>query len=427
MLAEARLQPVHDALLYLRSYVDDSAAAFGRFLDARILLVAGDYALIGAIKTLACLGVRRLSVLQLGDEWQAHELRDAFGELARWPDAALDIVTAATPDHTLVLQCGADAACPFEALVAALPDARHLAAFVSNGQLCVLHGADVALLPTRPSGAPVSPCDSLCAGATAAAICFDDLCGVRALAPRRYLHFGLDADVPMGSAGLYPLLPFAAGWAGVEDAIAVGARVAELVRTPLSPLCSPVERTQEGCYIKLYTLQAQLPGRSAPVTLVGAGMTHAECMAGALLQLVDAQRHWFCNTAPAERAAIGAYLARLDIAEQAIAPLRAAPPPQGTAPALTAREQYLSFCINTAYGRRVQWADTELATSAWARCTVMSAGDVAIYLPHEGQPEPGQREAGLLALYGALWSADGGVRDVILADHPLQVPAPEAA
>ena len=427
MLAESRLQPVRDALLYLRSFVDDSAAAFGRFLDARILLVAGDYALISAIKTLACLGVRRLSVLQRGDEWQAQELQDAFAALARWPDATLDIVTAPAHDHTFVLQCCADAALTDHPLVAALPHARHLAAFVRGGQLCVLRGADLALLPARQDEPRLAPPDSLCAGATAAMICFDDLCGVRELAERRYLHFGLDADVPMASAGLYPLLPFADCASGAADAIVVATRVAELVRTPLSPLCAPVERTLDGCYIKLYTLQAHLPERSAPVTLVGAGMTHAECMAAALMQLVDVQRHWFCNTSPAEHAAIGAYLAQLDAAEQAIAPLRAMPPPAAAAPALDAREQYLSFCINSTYGQRVQWADTALAISAWRCCTVLSAGGITIYLPHDGAPAPGQRQAGLLALYAALCSTDGGVRDIVLARHPLQPLAPEAA
>lgn len=417
-LAESYLAPVQDSLLYLRSFVDDSAAAFGHVLAAHILLAGGGYALIGAIKTLARLGVRSLSVLQTGTAWQPHELQATFADLARWTDATLSIVDTPTPAHTCVLQCADDAAFPFERLIAALPQARHLVAFVAGGQLCVLRGDDLALLVPRHAGPPPGPPDGLCAGATAAMVCFDDVCGVRPLAARRYLHFGLDADVPLNSAGLYPLLPFAAGRAGADDAIAIAARIEELVHTPLSPLRAPVERTVEGSHIKLYTVEAWLESDGAPVTLAGAGMTRLQCMAGALRQLIDSTGHWFCHTAPAERAAIGVYLEQLDSARRAVMPLRAAPPAPGVAPALSAREQYLSFCINAAHGVRVRWADAPLAAAVWPRCAVLSAGDMTIYLPHDGTPTGSQREAGLLALYAALWQ---GVctADVVLAQPPL--------
>ena len=417
-LAEAHLAPVQETLLYLRSFVDDSAAAFDRFLAARILLVAGGYALIGAIKTLACLGVRSLDVLQTGAAWQPRELHAAFADLARWPDAKLAIVDAPAPDHTCVLQCAEDAAFPFEHLIAALPHAHHLVAFVAGGQLCALRGTDLPLLVPRHAGPPPGPPDGLCAGATAATICFDDLCGVRPLAAGRYLHFCLDADLPMNSAGLYPLLPFADGRAGAQDAIAVAARVEELVHTPLSPLRAPVERTVEGSYIKLYTFEAWLGSDGAPVTLASAGMTRLQCIAGALRQLIDGTGHWFCHTAPAERAAVGAYLEQLDSARRAVIPLRAAPPMPGTAPALSAREQYLSFCINAVHGARVAWADAPLAQAAWPRCAVLSAGAMNVYLPHGGSPTDSQREAGLLALYAALWHGTCAA-DVVLAHQPL--------
>jgi len=418
-LAELHLAPVQDSLLYLRSFVNDSAAAFGRFLAARILLVADGYALIGAIKTLACLGVRSLSVLQTGAAWQPRELHAAFADLARWPDATLAIVEAPTQDHTCVLQCADDAAYPFERLIAALPHAHHLVAFVAGGQLCALRGTDLPLLVPRHVGPPPGPPDGLCAGATAATICFDDLCGVRPLAAQRYLHFGLDADVPMNSAGLYPLLPFADGRAGADDAIAIAARVEELVHTPLSPLRAPIERTAEGSYIKLYTFEACLGSDGTPVALASAGMTRQQCMAGALRQLIDGTGHWFSNTAPAERAAVGAYLQQLDSARCAVMPLRAAAPMPGIAPALSAREQYLSFCINAAHGVRVRWADAPLAAAAWPRCAVLSAGDMAIYLPHDGTPTDSQREAGLLALYAALWQG-ACAADVVLAQPPVE-------
>lgn len=420
-LAELHLASVQDSLLYLRSFVNDSAAAFGRFLAARILLVADGYVLIGAIKTLACLGVRSLSVLQTGAAWQPRELHAAFADLARWPDATLAIVDAPTPEHTCVLQCADDAAYPFERLIAALPHARHLVAFVAGGQLCALRGADLPLLVPRHAGPPPGPPDGLCAGATAAAICFDDLCGVRPLAAGRYLHFGLDADVPMNSAGLYPLLPFADGRAGADDAIAIAARVEELVHTPLSPLRAPVERTVEGSYIKLYTFEGCLGSDGATVTLASAGMTRLQCMAGALRQLIDGTGHWFSNTAPAERAAVGAYLEQLDNARRAVMPLRAAAPMPGPAPALSAREQYLSFCINAAHGVRVRWADAPLASAVWPRCAVLSAGDMTIYLPHGGTPTGSQCEAGLLALYAALWQG-ACAADVVLAQPPVGAP-----
>lgn len=417
-LAESHLAPVQDSLLYLRSFVDDSAAAFGRFLSTHILLAAGGYALIGAIKTLACLGVRSLSVLQTGAVWQPRELHAAFADLARWPDATLAIVDAPTHDHTCVLQCADDAAFPFERLIAALPHAHHLVAFAAGGQLCALRGGDLPLLVPRRAGPPPGPPDALCAGATAATICFDDLCGVRPVAAQRYLHFGLDADVPMNSAGLYPLLPFADGRAGADDAIAIAARVEELLHTPLSPLRAPVERTAEGSYIKLYTYEACLGSDGATVTLASAGMTRLQCLAGALRQLIDDTGHWFSNTAPAERAAVGAYLEQLDSVRRAVLPLRAAAPTPGTAPALSPREQYLSFCINAAYGVRVRWADAPLASAAWPRCTVLSAGDMTVYLPHDGTPAGSQREAGLLALYAALWQGTCSA-DVVLAQPPL--------
>ncbi|GGB95057.1 hypothetical protein [Pseudoduganella buxea] len=427
-LAESQLAPAQDALLYLRSFVDDSAAAFRCFLDARILLAAGDYALTSAIKTFACLGARRLSVLQLGDAWQANELQAVFAGLARWPDAALDVVTTPGPGYDCVVQCADGPAYPFEHLMAALPGAQHLVALVAHGQLCALHGADLPLLAPRHAGTPVTPPEGLCAGATAAMICFDHLCGVRLLPTGRYLHFGLDADVPMNSAGLYPLRPFAEGRPGADDAIVVAARAEELLRTPLSPLRSPVEHTPDGSSIKLYTCEAWLAGRDTPVTLASAGMTRTQCLAEALVQLADIHGHWFCNTAPAERAAIGRYLAQLDTARRAVAPLRAAPPAWRDAPALSAREQYLNFCINAAYGTRVRWADVPLATAAWPRCAVLCAGGATIYLPHDGDTSAAQREAGLLALYRALWQVEQApARDIILPAQPIDAAQPTEA
>ncbi len=426
--AESHLAPAQDALLYLRSFVDDSGAAFRCFLDARILLAAGDYALTSAIKTFACLGARRLSVLQTGRAWQPHELQAAFAGLARWPDATLDIVTVPGRDHDVVMQCADDPAYPFEHLMAALPDAQHLVALVAHGQLCALRGADLPLLAPRHAGVPLAPPDGLCAGATAAMTCFDHLCGVRQLPARRYLHFGLDADVPMNSAGLYPLLPFAEGWAGADEALVVATRVEELVRAPLSPLRPPVEHTVEGSSIKLYTCDAWLAGRDTPVTLASAGMTRAQCLADVLVQLADVHRHWFCNTAPAERAALGRYLAQLDIARRAVTTLRAAPPAWGAMSARSAREQYLGFCINAAYGARVHWADVPLATVEWPRCAMLRAGHATIYLPYDGETTAAQREAGLLALHCALWRGDPGpARDIILPEQPLAASQPTEA
>ncbi|WEF31605.1 hypothetical protein [Pseudoduganella chitinolytica] len=418
--ADARLQPVHDSLLYLRSFVNDSAAAFGRFDAARILLAAGGYALHSAIKTLACLGVRRLAVLPTGGDWQPHELQAAFAELARWPDARLDIVAAPEAGYTYVVQVADDASAPFERLLAALPAARHLVAFAAQGQLCALHGSDLALLPARRGDTRLAPPDGLCAGATAAMICFDDLCGVRPLAPRRYLHFGLDADVPLNSAGLYPLAPFDAANAGATGAIVVAERIEELACTPLAPLRPPVERTPESGCLKLYTLEACLPGRADPVVLAGAGMTRARCVSSALLQLAAGQRHWFSHTDADERAAVGHYLAQLDVAAAAVAPLRAAAPAAGPAPELSAREHYLGFCIAATYGEPVQWSEAALDGAPWPRCTVLRGGAVAIYLPHDGVPAAAQREAGLLALYGALWQGHVNGRDIVLPDEPLQ-------
>lgn len=418
--AADELQPVQDSLLYLRSFVNDSASAFRRFEAERIVLAGAGYALHGAIKTLACLGARHLSVLQTGQAWQPDELRAAFAELARWPDACLEIVERPAACHTYVVQIADDATAPFERLVAAWPAARHLIAFAVDGQLCALRGDDLALLPLRCGGTPLAPPDSLCAGATAAMICFDDLCGVRPLPARRYLHFGLDADVPLNSAGLYPLAPFAAGGAGAPDAIAVAARVEELVRSPLSPLRAPVERTAEGSYLKLYTVDACLPGHAGVVTLAGAGMTRLQCMGAVLLQLAAGQRHWFTHTCAQERAAVGRYLGQLDAAGDAVAPLRAAAPASGDAPALSAREQYLVFCTNATHGVHVQWADAPLASAAWPRCTVLRGGTMAIYLPHSESPAPAQREAGLLALYAALAQGHHGGRDIVLPDEPLQ-------
>lgn len=426
--AESQLAPAQDALLYLRSFVDDSAAAFRCFLDARILLAAGGYALTGAIKTLACLGARRLSVLQVGDAWQTHELEAAFAGLARWPDASLDVVTAPGPGYDCVVQCADSAAYPFEDLMRALPGAQHLLALVAHGQLCALRGGDLPLLAPRHAGTPPAPPDGLCAGATAAMICFDHLCGVRPLPPGRYLHFGLDADVPINSAGLYPLRPFAEGWAGADEAIVVAARAEELVGTPLSPLRSPVEHTPDGSGIKLYTCEAWLAGRDSPVTLASAGMTRAQCLAETLLQLADIHGHWFCNTAPAERAALGGYLAQLETARYAVAPLRVVPPAWDAPPALSAREHYLHFCINAAYGARVRWALVPLATPDWQHCAVLCAGHATVYLPHSGATGAAQREAGLLALYRALWQGDQAPgRDIILPVQPFGAAQPAEA
>jgi hypothetical protein len=422
--ADADLQPVRESLLYLRSFVDDSAAAFRRFAAERILLAAGGYALHSALKTLACLGARRVGVLQTGEMWQPHELRAAFAELARWPDAGLDIVAGPVNTYTYVLQVADDAAAPFEALRDALPAARHLVTFAADGQLCALRGDDLGLLPLRHGTAPLAPPDGLCAGATAAMICFDDLCGVRPLPERRYLHFGLDGDVPMNSAGLYPLVPFDTGSAGAPGAIAVAARIEELAVTPLSPLRAPVECTVAGNYLKLYTLEAWLPGQPRAITLAGAGMTRAQCLSGALLQLVAGQRHWFDHACADERAAVGAYLARLDAARGAVAPLRAVAPVFGPTPALSAREQYMVFCINATHGVSVQWADVTLDADAWPRCTVLRAGTALLYLPHAGTLAAAQREAALLALYGALWQGHHGGRDIVLADEPLQLGEP---
>lgn len=438
---ELELAPVKDTLSYLRLYSDDSAGQFRRFEQKRLLIVADGYALISAIKTFARLGVRVLTVLDAGADphvaWSEAELQACFAELRRWPEARLLVHTspgaamAADFDHVLHV-LSADSA-PHQAMFARHADAEQLVAQPVHGNLCLLRSADHLRIDGRFAAAEaVSQPGALIFGATAALFFFDHLCDIRRLREGRYHYYKLTGESVLRFGQLHRLCPIdalAAAAASDAGATATVPDLDKLLRQPLFPLQAFVEQTEPSSYLKLYA--ATLPGAAGQrPTLVAAGRSKAQCQANLLAQLIAAHGLWFDQALPAERQAALQFHAGQVQARQAVQALRAPAvfPRQPAAPELSGHESYISFCISATFGQRLRWFEAATGDPLLPACTLLCADEFTVFLPHGGELAGATREAGLLAMYAALWQLrQGGVPllDVVHAASPFLLDQPD--
>ena len=411
---ELALAPVSDTLGYLRLYADNSAATFTRFVEARILIVAGGYALASAVKTCARLGVRQLHLVNTDPvdtgAWSDTMLHACFDELKRWPDAALTILPPSTSDlprfdHVLHMIDDGQASMAHQRIIAACADAEQLVGASTGRHLCLMRAEDyVQVDQTRFHGRGVEP-GKLIAGAATALFFFDHLCNIRRLRPGRYHYYSLHGESTLRFAGLDRLIPVDAIVPGnTASAPSSGAPLHTLLAEPLFPLQNMVEHTDPSCYIKLYTLDfATAHGVG---TLIAAGLDTQGCEASLLAQLVTHHGVWFGQSDAAELALIHQLRARQADADQVARGIR----DRGVShdkplfPELTAPEQYIAFCINAGFGQRLHWRDVVSGDGALPMCTLLSAGDIVLYIPHGGVLAMAERQAALLALYAALWN-----------------------
>lgn len=435
---EEALAPVGETLGYLRLYADDSAATFRRFAKARILVVAGGYALASAIKTLARLGIQDLHVVNTGlagpGAWSDTDLRACFDELRRWPDAALTILQSAQNqlpafDHVLHILDQSHYSEIHRHVAEACLDAEQLVAAYTDRHVCLMRLNDHAKAdPARFASRCVEP-GKLIAGAVTTLFFFDHLCNIRRLRPGRYHYYSLHGESTLRFAGLDKLLP-------VDDILpaeqasplSAGVALDTLLAQPLFPLHDMVEHTDPGSYLKLYALRFAAENGSG--MLVAAGHDKQQCQASLLSQLVTRHGLWFAQSNAAELDAVRRLRATQAHAERVAMTLRGLDVAQHAlqCPDLTAPEQYIAFCINAGFGERVQWRQAATGDPVLSMCALLCAGDVVLFIPHEGTLATGERQAGLLALYAALWNKRiGGDRlhDVIVAPGAL-LPHPEA-
>lgn len=433
---EAALHPVADTLHYLRLYGDDCAATYRRFAGQRILVVAAGYALASAVKTLARLGIRDLCVLDAGAGrdagWRDAELRQCFDELRRWPDAALTLLSGAQAaqrsfDHVLHI-VEHDSEAHRQALQAS-GDAEQLVAAYAGRHLCLLHREDY-LAQRWPQRAACHLPERLIAGATATLFFFDHLCGIRRLRAGRYHHYDLRGESTLRFAGLEKLIPLSDIIPGQErSAPWSDVPLDKLLAQPLFPLQNLVEHTDPASYLKLYTVDLETAAGNG--TLAAAGRDRRQCEDGLLAQLVIRHGLWFARSGEQEIEALRRHRAdqlRGERVVDALAPqaLREA---RRVPVELSAPEQYIVFCINARFGSRVAWSVLPTGDAELPHCTLLTAGDAVISMPHAGDLCPATRQAALLALYAGLWQqARGGApaRHTVVADATPAVRAAAA-
>lgn len=411
---ELALAPVSDTLGYLRLYDDNSAATFRRFVQARILVVAGGYSLASAVKTFARLGVRQLHLVNTDPvgtgAWSDKALHACFDELRCWPDAALTILPPATSnlprfDHVLHMVNDGQSGIDHQRIIAACPDAEQLVGACTGRHLCLMRVEDyVQADHTRFDGRCFEP-GKLIAGAATALFFFDHLCNIRRLGPGRYHYYSLHGESTLRFAELDRLIPVDDIVPGeAASAPSSGAPLHTLLAQPLFPLQNMVEHTDPNCYIKLYTLEFTTAHGAG--TVVAAGLDMQGCEASLLARLVTHHGVWFGQSNAPEMALIRQLRARQGDAERVALRIRERGVAQDTQlfPELTAPEQYIAFCINAGFGQRLQWRDVVSNDGALSMCTLLSAGDIVLYVPHCGVLAIEERQAALLALYAALWN-----------------------
>ena len=435
---EQALAPVEETLGYLRLYADHSAATFRHFVQARILIAAGGYALASAIKTLARLGIRDLHVVNTelagNGAWIDTDLRACFDELRRWPDATLTILPSTQSvlpafDHILHITDHNNDGEMHRHVAEACADAEQLVAAYTERHVCLMRHDDYLKAdPARFASGCVEP-GKLIAGAVTTLFFFDHLCNIRRLRPGRYHYYSLLGESTLRFAGLDQLLPVDAILpAKAPSPPAAGVPLDTLLAQPLFPLQAMVEHTDPSSYIKLYALHFAAQNGSG--TLVAAGHDKQQCQASLLSQLVTQHGLWFAQSDAAELDSVRRLRARQAHAEQVVLALRDLDVAHEAPlfPDLTAPEQYIAFCINAGFGERVQWRQAATGDPALSMCALLYAGDVRLFIPHDGTLAIEERQAGLLALYAALWNrriGGGKANDVIVAPGAL-LPRTEA-
>ncbi|CDG85914.1 hypothetical protein GJA_5318 [Janthinobacterium agaricidamnosum NBRC 102515 = DSM 9628] len=444
---ELELAAVKDTLNYLRLYSDDSSATFRRFEQGRILIVAGGFALMSAVKTFARLGTRMLTVIDTAVDgqprWSVAELQRCFAELRRWPDAELHVISPAglapMPSFDHVLHVVRDAVAVHQRILTQCAATEQLIAVYVNGNLCLLRSDDYLRVGGHPGeGGAVSQPGELVAGATASLFFFDNLCNIRRVDAGRYQYYKLNGENATRFGHLYRLLPLLDGLTGdaapavarPSSAPAVAVELERLLHQPLFPLQPLLERTDPASHIKLYsTVLSWHDGR----TLVAAGRHRRQCEANLLAQLVSLHGLWFDQGCAVEAQAASELRAKQLQAEQVVQPLRSGQAAQRRpcTVELGAYETYIEFCINAVFGQRVRWFVLPTADARFSACTVLCAGHTTLFLPHGGELPPDLREAALLALYAALWQQRNGIapiQDVLVAASPfLALTEPVAA
>lgn len=418
------LSPVANTLLYLAEYGDRPARMFQHFVGRRVLLVGSGYPLAACIKTLARLGIRQLDVLLTEtherNRWPVADLRRAFCELHRWPDASLTFVQAgeATRRHDDVLHLDIDSDPAVHAAAARNePGARHLYVTVSAGKACMsLQVTTSQAARENDTGETGSPQQRLLAGAFGALGYFDDVCQVRSLNAGSYLHYSLDAHGGVRSDPHVRLSAIEALGAGTAPRAQPGLLAfRESHGAPLFPLGEPSELTEANSYIKLFSAAL---GDTAPVDglLMAAGFSRADCERRLLLQLIAEHGVWFDSSGEDERHAVRCYLQACRQAEQVRALLRESDrlsPCDAGWEDESREEAYLEFCISASFGERVRWFESDTGHARFPRCLVLDCGDLRLYLPHAGAAASSDRLELLFAMHVALWRRGKGMAPAV--------------
>ncbi|GLR12411.1 hypothetical protein GCM10007907_12010 [Chitinimonas prasina] len=404
------LAPVTDTLSYLADYLDDPIAAYEAVARQRLLLVGQGYALSSAIKTLSRLGLRNLWVQVQADApgFDEAELAACYDQLSCWPDARLGFIRQPADLVAVgidaLLYCGMPEAAPV-----AQPCTAYYG-YLQGAHACL----SLAPLDTSPldGSAECPPNMALVGGAVLATAWFDHLCGVQTLLPGQYQHYPLHGQGRLQSAPALRLRPLDAlppvADVGPHAAPHIGRQLDSLLGTPLFPLHSLREETDQRSYIKLYSLvcqDARQQGQDSP-RLLAAGFDRQDCLQRLLLQLPTTRACWFDSSDAAERQASLLAAAHYQSAHALLAtrlPTLLSSVNQALSQLLGPREEYIAFCIGMAFAQAVRWYEGPLDLDGLPHCLVAQAGAAVVCLPYGDAPTEADRSALLFTLYAALW------------------------
>lgn len=435
------LSAVADTLAYLAEYSGSPVDRYRRFAAQRLVLAGGGYSLISAIKTLARIGSRRLFVLH-GPALGRHRFADAdlmlaFDSARAWPDAEMVLVEPSSLRQQAfdwLLECSESTASEVSgiALERAAPAGRLLGS-ISAGSLVI---ADAPMPWSQPSPmaagqAQPGPVHLQTAGACFALAAFDAITAVRPWLAGHYGHYPLDGIQPLRFAPRVQLR----SWPELDrslPAVAESKRVVELLDAwhecapgPLFPIERPEEITAESSYVKVYRLAYSVwrDGRARRQTVLAAGYDRPGCLREALAVMASVGGLWLEGSDVSERmqmarTAIVFQRVRRLVADLSPSLQRAVRLGELAAPALSAREEYIQFCIGSRFSTAVIIVDMATGDAEMPRCRAALAGSIAVHMPYCGDVLPADGERLLFRLYAELCRAALG-DDACLASPVL--------
>lgn len=420
---------VADTITYLAEYQADPVQSYLNFASQKLLIAGDGYALLSATKTLARMGVKKLTIAILPQCGRFHfsqqDLQKAFLQHQRWHDAALEFVElhantlGAHYDHALV--CSELA---IDTKTHALPNIK--ATHVQYGALSARHAflscepIAPALLAADNQQTPASLLSHLIAGANIAVAWCDHLMGVRAQTPDSYQYYDLQQQSWIKTANQHRLVPISASQehADIAAVTTLSGQLDQLSTEPLFPIGAFEELTDPGSYIKLYRTGLRIEGEADELReVVAAGFSRKQCQYTILAEVATVHQVWLERGAAQERAHFARAASLMSHARRILKTnhqlTENALVEATTAVAHSKSEEYLFFCIETSFGTHIRVKRFSTGDAVWSHCLAAIAGIQRVFLLFNDEPTDADREALWLGLYTALWACQNDDSDTV--------------